>query len=112
MPRLDQSLVERGICKSREQAKRVIMAGKVRVNGQKAHKASHAVGPEDVLTLDEPEKYVSRGGLKLEHALQEFQLQVDGAVVIDIGASTGGFTDCLLQHGARRVHSVDVGSGQ
>ena len=112
MPRLDQSLVERGICRSREQAKRLVMAGKIRVNGQIAHKASHAIAADDVLTLDEPEKYVSRGGLKLEHALRQFQLRVDEAVAIDLGASTGGFTDCLLQSGATRVFCVDVGRGQ
>jgi 23S rRNA (cytidine1920-2'-O)/16S rRNA (cytidine1409-2'-O)-methyltransferase len=110
--RLDQALVERGLCDSREKAKRAILAGQVRINAQHAHKASDNVKPEDVLTLNAPEKFVSRGGHKLEHALFHFQLDVAGLTVIDLGASTGGFTDCLLQHGAGRVFAVDVGQGQ
>jgi 23S rRNA (cytidine1920-2'-O)/16S rRNA (cytidine1409-2'-O)-methyltransferase len=112
MIRLDQALVERGLCDSREKAKRAILAGQVRVNGQPAHKPSDAVKPGDALCFDAGEKFVSRGGHKLEHALAHFGLDVSGLVVIDLGASTGGFTDCLLQHGAARVFAVDVGRGQ
>ncbi|HEX5398589.1 MAG TPA: TlyA family RNA methyltransferase [Verrucomicrobiae bacterium] len=112
MIRLDQALVERGLCDSRERAKRAVLAGQVRINGQPACKPSDAVKPDDALALDAGEKYVSRGGHKLEHALQHFQLDVNGLVAIDLGASTGGFTDCLLQRGAARVFAVDVGRGQ
>jgi 23S rRNA (cytidine1920-2'-O)/16S rRNA (cytidine1409-2'-O)-methyltransferase len=112
MTRLDQALVERGFCDSREQAKRAVLAGLVRVNAQSARKPSDSVRPGDTLTLAAGEKYVSRGGHKLEHALQYFQLDVTGLVALDLGASTGGFTDCLLQHGAAKVFAVDVGRGQ
>jgi 23S rRNA (cytidine1920-2'-O)/16S rRNA (cytidine1409-2'-O)-methyltransferase len=112
MTRLDQALVERGLCESRERAKRAILAGQVRINTQPARKPSDAIKPDDTLTLDAPEKFVSRGGHKLEHALAHFQLAVTGLTVIDIGASTGGFTDCLLQRGATKVFAVDVGQGQ
>lgn len=112
MTRLDQALVERGLCESREKAKRAIMAGQVIVNGQPARKPSDSVKPADELSLAAGEKYVSRGGLKLEHALVEFQLNIAGAVALDLGASTGGFTDCLLQAGAEKVVAVDVGQGQ
>ena len=88
------------------------MAGQVRINGQLARKASETVSAQDHLTLAEQEKYVSRGGFKLEHALSHFQVQVAGKTAVDLGASTGGFTDCLLQHGAARVYAVDVGQGQ
>ena len=112
MTRLDQALVERGLCESRERAKRAVLAGQVRINNQSAHKPSDAVKPGDQITLDAGEKYVSRGGHKLEHALRHFQLDVAGLTAFDLGASTGGFTDCLLQHGAARVFAVDVGRGQ
>ena len=112
MTRLDQALVDQGICASREKAKRAIMAGQALVNGQPARKPSDAVRLDDNLTLATPEKFVSRGGYKLEHALQHFQLHVAGLTAIDLGASTGGFTDCLLQAGARQVFAVDVGHGQ
>ena len=112
MTRLDQALVERGLCESRERAKRAILAGQVRINAQSAHKPSDSVKPDDRLTLDADEKYVSRGGHKLEHALRHFQLDVAGLMALDLGASTGGFTDCLLQHGAAKVFAVDVGRGQ
>jgi 23S rRNA (cytidine1920-2'-O)/16S rRNA (cytidine1409-2'-O)-methyltransferase len=112
MTRLDQALVERGLCESRERAKRAIIAGQVRINAQSAHKPSDSVKPDDRLTLDVDEKYVSRGGHKLEHALRHFQLDVAGLTALDLGASTGGFTDCLLQHGAAKVFAVDVGRGQ
>jgi len=110
--RLDQALVERGLCPSREKARRAILAGLVRVNQQPAGKPGARVGPGDVLTLVAPEKYVSRGGYKLEHGLRHFGLEVTGLTALDLGAATGGFTDCLLQHGAARVYAVDVGRGQ
>lgn len=112
MTRVDQALVERGICDSREKAKRAVMAGQVLINGQPARKPSDSVSDPDQLTLVTPEKFVSRGGHKLEHALQHFQLEIAGITAIDLGASTGGFTDCLLQHGAAKVYAVDVGHGQ
>ncbi len=112
MIRLDQALVERGLCESREKAKRAILAGQVRINAQPARKASDSIKAEDEVSLDAPEKFVSRGGHKLEHALKHFQLDVNGLVVLDLGASTGGFTDCLLQHGAAKIYAVDVGQGQ
>jgi 23S rRNA (cytidine1920-2'-O)/16S rRNA (cytidine1409-2'-O)-methyltransferase len=112
MLRLDQALVERGFCDSREKAKRAILAGQVRVNAQLAHKPSDSVSPQDEIKLEAGEKYVSRGGYKLERALDEFKLDPTGLVAADIGASTGGFTDCLLQRGARKVYAVDVGQGQ
>jgi 23S rRNA (cytidine1920-2'-O)/16S rRNA (cytidine1409-2'-O)-methyltransferase len=112
MIRLDQALVERGLCDSRERAKRLILAGQVRINAQTARKPSDSVKPGDELTLDAQEKFVSRGGHKLEHALERFQLDVTGQTALDLGASTGGFTDCLLQRGAEKVFAVDVGQGQ
>jgi len=112
MTRLDQALVDRGLCDSREKAKRAILAGQVRVNDQTARKASDSVKDKDEISLEAPEKFVSRGGHKLEHALLHFQLDVAGLTAIDLGASTGGFTDCLLQHGAEKVFAVDVGQGQ
>jgi 23S rRNA (cytidine1920-2'-O)/16S rRNA (cytidine1409-2'-O)-methyltransferase len=112
MIRLDQALVERGLCDSREKARRAILAGQVRVNAQTARKASDSVKDGDEITLDAPEKFVSRGGHKLEHALLHFQLNVTGLTAIDLRAYTGGFTDCLLQHGTAKVYAVDVGKGQ
>ena len=112
MLRLDQALVERGLCESREKAKRAILAGEVRVNERLARKSSDPVKPDDQLTLAVPEKFVSRGGFKLEHGLDHFELDVRGFTAIDLGASTGGFTDCLLQRGAAKVYAVDVGHGQ
>ncbi|MDP7048221.1 MAG: TlyA family RNA methyltransferase [Verrucomicrobiota bacterium] len=110
--RLDMALVERGLCESREKAKRTVMAGQVRVNGQRADKASDKVKPSDKLNLAETDRFVSRGGGKLEHALETFGIDVAGLRAVDFGASTGGFTDCLLQHGATSVAAVDVGQGQ
>jgi len=110
--RIDQALVDRGLCESRSQAQRSIMAGQVRVNGHPARKASDWVREGDALELDGGDRYVSRGGHKLEHALRHFGLEVSGRRCLDLGASTGGFTDCLLQHGAASVHAVDVGHGQ
>lgn len=110
--RLDQELVARGLCETREKAKRAVMAGQVRINRQPALKASQTVRASDLLEIEQPEKYVSRGGLKLEHALRHFDMEIEGWTAIDVGASTGGFTDCLLQHGAAKVYAVDVGFGQ
>jgi 23S rRNA (cytidine1920-2'-O)/16S rRNA (cytidine1409-2'-O)-methyltransferase len=112
MRRLDQALVERGLCESREKAKRAVLAGQVRINERLARKPSDPVREEDQLTLAARERFVSRGGLKLEHALVHFRLDVSGLTAIDLGASTGGFTDCLLQRGATKVYAVDVGRGQ
>lgn len=110
--RLDVMLTERGLAESREKAQALVLAGEVLVNGVKAQKPGQSV-PEDaeLEVLGRP-PYVSRGGLKLEAALDHFHIRVAGRVCMDVGASTGGFTDCLLQRGAARVHSVDVGAGQ
>jgi len=105
-------LVARGLVPSREKAKRLILAGSVRVNGQVASKPSDLVEENANLEVAAAERFVSRGGHKLEAAVKAFKVNCDGLVCVDIGASTGGFTDCLLQHGARRVHAVDVGKGQ
>lgn len=109
--RLDQALVERGLLASREQAQRAVMAGSVRLNGQPAAKAGMRVKSDDELQLAATERFVSRGGHKLEHALTAFRLDVAGKRALDVGASTGGFTDCLLQRGAAQVFAVDVGQG-
>jgi len=112
-PRLDQRLVSLGLCPSRERAQALILGGHIEVNGQVAHKAGERVPLEaDVRLRSEALPYVSRGGLKLRHALDVFHLDVTGASALDVGASTGGFTDCLLQAGAARVCAVDVGYGQ
>ncbi len=113
--RLDVLLVEQGYAASREKAKAVIMAGNVFINGQREDKAGAVFDPEKIRTLEVKGAaipYVSRGGLKLEKALQVFPLSVTGKVCMDIGASTGGFTDCMLQNGAVKVYAVDVGHGQ
>ena len=110
--RLDQLLAERGLAPTREKAQAFILAGEVTVNGQKASKASQMVGEDAVVEMAAKPPYVSRGGLKLAHALDEFGIVVDGLVCLDVGASTGGFTDCLLQRGAARVYALDVGHGQ
>jgi 23S rRNA (cytidine1920-2'-O)/16S rRNA (cytidine1409-2'-O)-methyltransferase len=110
--RLDIVLVERGLADSREKAQALILSGKVMVEGQKASKAGHAIGPDARIEISEPLKYVSRGGLKLEAALAGFGVTAAGRICLDVGTSTGGFTDCLLQHGAARVHAVDTGAGQ
>ncbi|MHB1315577.1 MAG: TlyA family RNA methyltransferase [Christensenellales bacterium] len=109
--RLDVYLVEEGMCESREKAKRLIMAGQVLLNGSMA-KPSDIVEQKDEIVIKAAEKYVSRGGYKLEKALAVFGINVHGLCCADIGASTGGFTDCLLQNGARKVYAVDVGYGQ
>ncbi|ADU51279.1 hemolysin A [Thermaerobacter marianensis DSM 12885] len=113
--RLDVLLVERGWFDSRSRARAAILAGRVRVDGRVVDKAGATVDPgAQIEVAGDPIPYVSRGGLKLEHALRTFNLTgaVQGAVCADIGASTGGFTDCLLQHGARKVYAIDVGYGQ
>lgn len=111
--RLDKVLVSIGLAKSRERAKAMIMTGNVLVNRQPVDKPGVPVSPDaDIEYKGEEIQYVSRGGLKLEAALHEFQYDVHNLDCIDIGASTGGFTDCLLQHGARKVFAVDVGYGQ
>ena len=104
--------MERGLCDSRERAKRFILAGQVRINGHPARKPSDSIKPADELVLEAADKFVSRGGHKLEHALEHFKLDVSGLTALDLGASTGGFTDCLLQRGAAKVFAVDVGQGQ
>ena len=111
--RLDQLLVERGLAETRQRARSAIMAGLVRVGGVIVDKPGHMVHPAasvDLLGPDHP--YVSRGGVKLEAALQAFSIAVRGLTILDVGASTGGFTDCLVQHGAKKVVAVDVGYGQ
>ncbi len=111
--RLDKLLVERGLVATRERARRLIMAGVVRVAGQVVDKAGTAVPSDAVLAVEGGDMpFVSRGGVKLEEALRRFAPRVAGAVVLDVGASTGGFTDCVLQRGARKVYAVDVGYGQ
>lgn len=110
--RLDLLLVERGLADSREQARRLIMAGAVTVDGQVQDKPGFAAPQSAEVTVAAPLPYVSRGGLKLAAALDDFALDVTGLTAVDVGASTGGFTDCLLQRGAARVYAVDVGYGQ
>jgi 23S rRNA (cytidine1920-2'-O)/16S rRNA (cytidine1409-2'-O)-methyltransferase len=111
--RLDKLLLERGLAASRERAQAMILAGRVLVDGQKVEKAGAAVTAEaEIRLLGEDLKYVSRGGLKLEKALEHWQVEVAGRVCVDVGASTGGFTDCLLQAGAARVIAIDTGYGQ
>jgi len=105
-------LVARGLAESREKAQRLILAGQVRVNSQPAGKPGHPCAADAVIEVIGGARYVSRGGEKLEAALRHFQIDVRGLVCLDIGASTGGFTDCLLQHGAARVYAIDVGRGQ
>jgi 23S rRNA (cytidine1920-2'-O)/16S rRNA (cytidine1409-2'-O)-methyltransferase len=110
--RIDQLLADRGLTDSREKAQALILAGEVFVNGQKADKPGRTVAADAAVEVTGRLRYVSRGGLKLEAALREFAIDPSGKVCIDIGTSTGGFTDCLLQHGAVRVHAVDTGAGQ
>lgn len=111
--RLDTAVFEEGYCESREKAKALIMAGVVYVNNQKADKPGLTLKSDDKLEVrGNPLKYVSRGGLKLEKAMKVFPISLTGFVCADIGASTGGFTDCMLQNGAKRVYSIDVGYGQ
>lgn len=110
--RADALLVARGLCHSREQAKRLIMAGEVLCGTERVAKPAAKLPLDAPLSVKERPKYVGRGGLKLEGALEAFGMVVEDFVCLDVGASTGGFTDCLLQRGARRVHAVDVGTNQ
>lgn len=113
MSRIDVELVERSLVKSRNVAQQLIKDGIVYLNGNKADKASLAVSGEDVLEIrGELPRYVGRGGYKLEGAIQHFGITLDGKICVDVGASTGGFTDCMLQSGASLVYAVDVGSNQ
>jgi 23S rRNA (cytidine1920-2'-O)/16S rRNA (cytidine1409-2'-O)-methyltransferase len=110
--RLDVMLAERGLAESREKAQALVLAGEVLVNGVKARKPGQSVPPgADLQVLQRP-LYVGRGGLKLEAAIDRFNIQVAGRICLDVGSSTGGFTDCLLQRGAQKVFAVDVGQGQ
>ncbi len=111
--RLDVLVVERGLCETREKAQKYIMAGMVLVNDQKVDKAGTKISVDSQLRLvGEPLPYASRGGFKLEEAFKKFPISMQDAVVVDLGASTGGFVDCALQNGAKRVYAVDVGYGQ
>lgn len=111
-PRIDVLLVDRGLVESRNKAQRLIRAGEVRVDGQRVLKPSTTVAEDAEITLEAKLPFVGRGGQKLEAALERFDLDVTDAVAADVGASTGGFTDCLLQRGARRVYAIDAGYGQ
>ena len=110
--RLDQFLVEHGLAESREKARALILAGQVMIDGQKADKAGRGVKPSSQVEVLAAPRYVGRGGLKIEAALEHFAVPVAGKICLDVGSSTGGFTDCLLQHGAPRVYAIDVGTGQ
>lgn len=110
--RLDRLLVERGLAPTREKAQALIMAGAVFVDGHKAAKSGQPVGAEASIEVVAQARFVGRGGLKLDAAIARFGIEPAGRICLDVGASTGGFTDCLLQRGAARVHAVDVGSGQ
>src|SRR5438067_3999000 len=110
--RLDQVLVAKGLFPSREQAQRAVMAGEVKVGTRIAAKPSQLLEPDVAIAVKPARKYVGRGALKLDSALDYFKIDIHGKVALDIGASTGGFTDCLLQRGAAKVYAVDVGHGQ
>jgi 23S rRNA (cytidine1920-2'-O)/16S rRNA (cytidine1409-2'-O)-methyltransferase len=110
--RVDALLVTRGLCESREQAKRLVLAGEVRSGDRLIEKPSTTVDVDAPLEIKDKLKFVGRGGLKMEGALEGFGIDVTGWVCVDVGASTGGFTDCLLQRGAARVHAIDVGTNQ
>jgi 23S rRNA (cytidine1920-2'-O)/16S rRNA (cytidine1409-2'-O)-methyltransferase len=110
--RLDLLLVARGLCESREKAQRAIMAGAVMVADRVLDKPGTKVAEDAIITLKAADRYVGRGGLKMEAALKAFSIAAEGATCLDIGASTGGFTDCLLQHGAAKVYAIDVGHSQ
>jgi 23S rRNA (cytidine1920-2'-O)/16S rRNA (cytidine1409-2'-O)-methyltransferase len=110
--RLDQILIDRGLAESREKARAMVLAGAVSVNGQRADKPGHSFPDDARVETAARQQYVSRGGLKLAGALDHFRVDPAGRVCLDIGASTGGFTDCLLQRGAARVHAIDCGTAQ
>ncbi len=111
--RLDILVVKKGLAESREKARAMIMAGSIYINGQKEDKPGTKIETSaEIMVKGNSMKYVSRGGYKLEKAIEKFNINIDGAVCMDIGASTGGFTDCMLQNGAAKVYSIDVGYGQ
>jgi len=110
--RLDKVIKERGLIRSRSRAQRMIAAGRISVDGKIVLRPGHSIDPEAQIEIVSREQFVSRGGEKLEAALDQFRIDPKGRICLDIGSSTGGFTDCLLQHGAERVHSVDVGHDQ
>lgn len=110
--RVDQLMVVRGLAESREKAQRLIRSGVVRMNDQVLSKPGHTIADESDLVVTQAERFVSRGGEKLQGAFDVFNLDAAGLVCMDVGASTGGFTDCLLQHGATKIYAVDVGKGQ
>ena len=111
--RLDVLMVKRNLAESREKAKAIIMSGKVYVDGQREDKAGSSFSEEVTIEIKgNPLKYVSRGGLKLEKAIERYGLQLQGKICMDVGSSTGGFTDCMLQNGAKQVYSIDVGTNQ
>ena len=112
LERADVLLVEKGLCDSREQAKRLILAGEVRIGDRVVDKPGQKLAEDSALEVREKPKFVGRGGIKLEGAMEAFGIDPTGWVCVDVGASTGGFTDCLLQHGAAKVHAVDVGTNQ
>lgn len=110
--RLDQLVVEKGLAESREKAKRLILAGQILVDGHPSPKPGHPLAPDHQIVLKEAARFVSRGGEKLEGAMEAFPIELAGKICLDIGSSTGGFTDCMLQHGANKVYAIDVGKGQ
>lgn len=110
-PRLDKVMVERGLCESEHKARAMVMAGDVLVNGQKETRAGRSIKPGDEVALKQKPRYVSRGGEKMEGALKAFNIDPTGIVAADFGSSTGGFSDCLLQHGAAKIYAIDVGYG-
>ncbi len=109
--RIDELLVEKGLAESSDRAQRLVMAGEVRVNGEMVHKSSTQVSVDAVIKIKQRPRYVSRGGKKLAAAIKAFEVDPSDKVCADVGASTGGFTDCLLQHGAAKVYAIDVGYG-
>jgi len=110
--RIDILIRERNLARSRSVAQRLIKQGLVKVNGKTVNKPSEKVSPKAEIEIESKPKYVGRGGIKLEHALKDFDIDVKGLKVLDVGSSTGGFTDCLIQHGASHVYAVDVGKDQ
>ena len=110
--RIDQLIVELGLADSRQKAQALILAGEVMVNGQRADKAGQTVAADSTVAIGQAAAFVGRGGLKMRAAIEHFHIDVKGKVCLDVGSSTGGFTDCLLQNGAARVHAVDVGTNQ
>ncbi len=110
--RLDQLLLERGLAESREKAKRLVLAGHVLFDGRPSPKPGHLCTPDHKVELKKKERFVGRGGKKLQKAMETFPINLHGKVCLDVGSSTGGFTDCMLQYGASKVYAIDVGKGQ